>query len=107
MVKQIEGFDWMDERRDGNGFVVGRLKPGVSMKTAEAAINVIAEQLGREYPKADAGISIVPLAARHGRHLPAWRDHRILRRAHGRRRHGAADRLRESCQPSARPRRRP
>ncbi len=59
MVKQIEGFDWTEERRDGNGFVIGRLKPGVSMQSAQAAINSIAVQLGREYPLADAGISIV------------------------------------------------
>jgi len=60
MVTQIEpGFDWTEERRDSNGFVIGRLKPGVSMKTAEAAINSITQQLGREYPEADAGISIV------------------------------------------------
>ena len=38
---------------------MGRLKPGVSMKSAEAAINSITAQLGREYPDADAGVSIV------------------------------------------------
>jgi predicted permease len=59
MVQQIEGNDWIDGRRNGNGFVIGRLKPGVSMKSAEAAINSITAQLGREYPDADAGISIV------------------------------------------------
>ncbi len=59
MVKQIEGSDWIDERRNGNGFVIGRLKPGVSMKSAELAINTITAQLGREYPEADAGVSIV------------------------------------------------
>ena len=59
MVKQIEAFDWIDERRDSNGFVIGRLKAGVSMKTAEAAINAITQQLGREYPEADAGFSII------------------------------------------------
>ena len=59
MVKQIEGSDWIDERRNGNGFVIGRLKPGVSMKSAESAINSITAQLGREYPDADAGVSIV------------------------------------------------
>jgi predicted permease len=59
MVRQIEGNDWIDGRRNGNGFVVGRLKPGYSMKSAEAAINSITAQLGREYPDADAGISIV------------------------------------------------
>ncbi len=59
MVKQIEGFDWTTERGNGNGFVVGRLKPGVSMKSAEVSINAITKQLGKEYPKDDAGISIV------------------------------------------------
>ena len=32
MVHQIEGNDWIDNRRNGNGFVIGRLKPGVSMR---------------------------------------------------------------------------
>jgi predicted permease len=59
MAAQIEGYNWIDERRDSNGFAIGRLKPGVSMKTAEAAVNSITQQLGREYPDADAGISIV------------------------------------------------
>ena len=39
--------------------MVGRLKPGVSLKSAQAALNTIATQLGREYPKDDAGVSIV------------------------------------------------
>ena len=59
MAAQIEGYNWIDERRDSNGFAIGRLKPGVSMKTAEGAINAITAQLGREYPDADAGVSIV------------------------------------------------
>ena len=50
---------WLDDRGDSNGLVVGRLKPGVSLKSAEAAINTIATQLGREYPKDDEGVSIV------------------------------------------------
>ncbi len=59
MAEQIEQAQWMDERGDSNALVIGRLKPGISMKTAEAAINSIATQLGREYPKEDAGVSIV------------------------------------------------
>jgi predicted permease len=59
MAEQIEQSKWMDQRGDQNAFVVGRLKPGVSMKSAEAAFNTIANQLGHEYPKDDAGISIV------------------------------------------------
>jgi predicted permease len=59
MGEQIEQFQWMENRSDSNGLVVGRLKPGISMKSAEASINTIATQLGREYPKDDAGVSIV------------------------------------------------
>ena len=58
MAQQIEGTD-LDQRRNQNYFIVGRLKPGISMKQAEASLNVIAASLGREYPDADAGISIV------------------------------------------------
>jgi predicted permease len=58
MTQQIENGD-LDNRRNQNYFAVGRLKPGVSMKQAEASLNVIAAALGREYPDADAGVSIV------------------------------------------------
>jgi predicted permease len=56
---QLEGYDWIDNRGSGNGFVLGRLKPGVSMKSAEASINIITRQLGKEYPDNNAGVSIV------------------------------------------------
>jgi predicted permease len=59
MSKQLEGYDWLDGRGNGNAFVLGRLKPGVSMKTAEASINVIASQLGRDYPDDNMGVTIV------------------------------------------------
>jgi predicted permease len=59
MAEQLEQFKWLDNRDNQNGLVIGRLKPGVSLKSADAAINIIATQLGREYPKNDAGLSIV------------------------------------------------
>ncbi|MGA3189945.1 MAG: ABC transporter permease [Bryobacteraceae bacterium] len=59
MAAQLEGYNWLDHRGDGNGWSIGRLKPGVSMKAAESAINVIAKQLGQTYPDIDGGISIV------------------------------------------------
>jgi predicted permease len=59
MAEQIEQSNWFDNRGNQNEMVVGRLKPGVSLKSAEAAVNTIAVQLGKEYPKDDAGISIV------------------------------------------------
>jgi predicted permease len=59
MAEQIEQFKWLDNRGNSNGMVVGRLNPGVSLKSAQAAVNTIATALGREYPKDNAGVSIV------------------------------------------------
>ncbi len=60
MDPQIEpGNNWLDERGDENLFVAGRLKPGVTLVQAEAALNAIAAELGREYPKENAGMKIV------------------------------------------------
>jgi predicted permease len=59
MGEQIEQFKWLDNRSDSNGLVISRLKPGVSLKSAQAAVTTIATQLGREYPKDDEGVSIV------------------------------------------------
>ncbi len=60
MQKQIEpGNNWMDSRSAENIFVLGRLKPGVTQARAEAALNSIATDLGREYPAANAGMKIV------------------------------------------------
>ncbi len=59
MADQIEQGDRTGNRSNQNAMVIGRLKPGVSLKSADAAINIIATQLGKEYPKDDGGISIV------------------------------------------------
>ncbi len=60
MQPQIEpGNNWLDERRDSNSFVLGRLKPGVTKSQAEAALNAVAAELGREYPDANDGMKIV------------------------------------------------
>ncbi len=60
MEPQIEpGNDWLDQRGDQNLFVAGRMKPGVTLPQAEAALNAIGAELGREYPKENAGMKIV------------------------------------------------
>jgi predicted permease len=59
MAEQIEQVKWLDNRDDQNAMVIGRLKPGVSEKGAEAAMNVIAKDLGQTHPAEDAGMSIV------------------------------------------------
>jgi len=60
MQKQLEGGSGYLENRDvGNTFIVGRLKPRVTMPQAESSLNGIARQLADEHPKEDAGMKIV------------------------------------------------
>ena len=60
MQAQIEpGNSWLDNRNTHNIWVVGRLKPGIARRQAEAELNAIAVQLGREHPKENAGMKIV------------------------------------------------
>ncbi len=60
MNAQIEpGSGWLDRRESQNLFTVGRMMPGVTLTSAEAALNVIAADLGREYPKINEGLKIV------------------------------------------------
>ncbi len=60
MQPQIEpGSGWIDSRGAFNLFTLGRLRPGVGMAQAEASLNSIAAELGREYPQDDGGLKIV------------------------------------------------
>jgi len=59
MQQRLEGgTGYLDKRADGNTFIVGRRKPGVSPAQAEAALNSIAHQLSEQYPKEDGGMKI-------------------------------------------------
>ena len=63
MADWIEpGSNWIESRNAGNIFAAGRLKPGLSSKQAEASLNLLAEQLAREYPDTNEGqtISLMP-----------------------------------------------
>src|SRR5687767_859896 len=63
MVGWIEpGSNSIDRRGDGSFFAIGRLKPGVDAGQAEASLNLLAQQLAKEYPDTNEGqtIKIVP-----------------------------------------------
>jgi len=49
MQPQIEGHSWLDVRNTFDAWVAGRLKPGVTVRKAEANLGVIAAQLARDY----------------------------------------------------------
>src|SRR5205085_1522442 len=56
MAGQIEpGNTWLNERADDNLFVVGRLKPGVTVAQAKADLDNISVQLGKDYPTENTG----------------------------------------------------
>jgi len=46
------------ERGEAGLFVLGRMKPGVSLKQARSSLNVVAAQLALQYPAAEKGTSI-------------------------------------------------
>jgi predicted permease len=59
MQAHIEsGNDWLERRQTRNVFLLGRLRPNVSVAQAEASLNAIAAQLGREHPATHAGLSL-------------------------------------------------
>ena len=63
MIGWIEpGSTSIDRRGDGSFFAVGRLKPGVDAGQAEASLNLLAQQLAKEYPDTNEGqkVRIVP-----------------------------------------------
>ena len=54
--------------RGGRGFwVLGRLKPGVTLQSAQAEVTTVAARLAREYPKTNEarGIEVSPLATEY------------------------------------------
>jgi macrolide transport system ATP-binding/permease protein len=52
------GATWIDRRSTKNFFGIGRLKSGVSARQAEASLNVLSQQLAKEYPDDNEGQSI-------------------------------------------------
>ena len=52
------GATWIDNRKAKNFFGVGRLKSGVSSRQAEASLNLLTQQLAKEYPDSNEGQSV-------------------------------------------------
>ena len=59
MMEWVEpGATWLDNRSTSNFFAVGRLKPGVDQRQAEASLNQLALQLAQQYPNDNEGQTI-------------------------------------------------
>ncbi|MBA2339724.1 MAG: ABC transporter permease [Pyrinomonadaceae bacterium] len=52
------GGNWLERRDTQNLFATGRLKPGVSAVQAQASLNLLAQQIGQEYPDTNEGQTI-------------------------------------------------
>ena len=60
MIEWVEpGAGWIDDRDTANLFGIGRLKPGVGVKEAEASLNLFAQQLAKEYPDSNEGQTVM------------------------------------------------
>ena len=60
MLSWVEpGSNWLDSRDTQNIFATGRLKPGVTYKEAQASLNLLSDQLGKDYPDYHEGQRIV------------------------------------------------
>jgi predicted permease len=55
MQRQVMSGDFLEERGHHTFEALGRLRPGVSREQAGTALDVIAAQLAREYPKTNEG----------------------------------------------------
>jgi predicted permease len=59
MEPRIEvGNPWLDRRMTRNTWVLGRLKPGVTIAAAKADLDRLAAQLARDFPREDAGVRL-------------------------------------------------
>ena len=55
---EVEGYNWIKDRDTSNGWLVGRLKPGVTATQANADLATVAAQMGREYPDFDKDLEL-------------------------------------------------
>ena len=59
MIGWVEpGSNSIDHRDDNNFFAVGRLKPGITASQGETSLNILADQLAKEYPDSNEGQAI-------------------------------------------------
>src|SRR5215212_416251 len=59
MIEWVEpGATWLEDRNSKNFFGIGRLKPGIDARRAEASLNLLSLQLAKEYPDTNEGQSV-------------------------------------------------
>jgi predicted permease len=56
--EQIEGYSFLTKRGNHGLFVIGSVKPGVTLRQAADNLNAVAHQMTRENPTADDGLAL-------------------------------------------------
>jgi predicted permease len=57
-MKQMAGWDPINERGDHFTWIIGHLKPGVTPAAASADLNTVAASLAKAYPREDEGMKL-------------------------------------------------
>ena len=76
---------WANDRTSRSFYIIGRLRPGVSAEQAQAALNVIASRLARQYPEDWRGavIETYPAEAANSLYNPSRRTYKMEKVAVG------------------------
>jgi predicted permease len=70
MISKEDAARFWTDRASRTLIVMGRLKPGVSLKQAQTSINVVTERLAEQYPATDKGVTLRVLPERLARPQP-------------------------------------
>jgi macrolide transport system ATP-binding/permease protein len=70
LIKSSGSQSILEDRDRHQLWVLGRLRPGVSLAQARAAMEVKAATLAREYPVSNTGVSLIVLPETHSRPVP-------------------------------------
>jgi len=57
-VPEVEGYNWLRSRANDNGWLFGRVKPGVSAAQADADLAAVAAHLAQQYPDFDKHLEL-------------------------------------------------
>ena len=55
---EIEGYNWLQYRSDHNGWLAGRVKPGVTAAQANADLADVAAHIRQQYPDSDKDLEV-------------------------------------------------
>jgi predicted permease len=55
--EQVEGYSFLVKRGNHGNFVLGMLKPGVTLEQATGDLNAVAHRMAKEYPADDDGLA--------------------------------------------------